>query len=270
MIFLTFLFLIGLIIASLQDLKRREVDNWLNILLIFSSFAFIFLKAVFNWDYSIVIYAGFSLMLLFIISNLFYYGRVFAGGDAKLLFAMSAFFIGASCIETAKNIGVFIVLLLISGGLWGLAYSLFLFFNKFEKTGKEFLKIFNNSSLKIIFFLGIFCLPLIFLDILFLVPVLLLILWPILFCFAKSVENIGMIKETETKKLVEGDWIIDNIKVNGKVIKPNWEGLNSSEIKLLKKYKRKIKVKDGIPFVPGFLIAFLFYLFRFGILNLFH
>ena len=81
--FLFWLFFIGIVLASLQDLKRREVDNWLNLFLLVVSFSFVFFKAIFERDSSIVFQAGFALVVLFAIMNVFYYGRVFAGGDAK-------------------------------------------------------------------------------------------------------------------------------------------------------------------------------------------
>ena len=44
--FLFWLFLIGIVVASLQDLKRREVDNWLNLFLLVASFVFVFYNDV--------------------------------------------------------------------------------------------------------------------------------------------------------------------------------------------------------------------------------
>ena len=58
--FLFWLFLIGIVVASLQDLKRREVDNWLNVFLLVASFVFVFYVAIFNRDVTIIFRAGFG------------------------------------------------------------------------------------------------------------------------------------------------------------------------------------------------------------------
>ena len=44
--FLFWLFFVGIIIACTQDLKRREVDNWLNLFLLMTSLVFVFYGGV--------------------------------------------------------------------------------------------------------------------------------------------------------------------------------------------------------------------------------
>jgi hypothetical protein len=84
----------------------------------------------------------------------------------------------------------------------------------------------------------------------------------ILFAFAKSIEKISMICPKDARDLREGDWLAEDVRIKGKIIKYNWEGLDKKDIKRLQSYKKKVKIKDGIPFVPGFLIAFILYLFK--------
>ncbi len=263
--FLFWLFLAGTIVAVFQDLKRREVDNWLNLLLIIGGFGFVFLSAVFN-GFGVVLFTVFSFIIMFFISNLFYYGRVFAGGDAKLLFAFSLFLAGLSVNETLINIGLFVLILMISGAVYSLAYSFALFFINIKKTGnifynylkkKEFIYCF--TGLIVLLILGIFY------NILLIISLFGLLLL-ILFIFAKSVEKICMIKFISGKELREGDWIIEDVNVKGKTIKADWEGLSLEDIKLLRN-KKKIKIKQGIPFVPGFLIAFILFIFKEQIIN---
>ena len=73
--FLFWVFFVGIIVASFQDLKRMEIDDWLNLFLVFSGFVFIFYKAIFEKDISIIFQAGFALVIMFLVMNLFYYGR---------------------------------------------------------------------------------------------------------------------------------------------------------------------------------------------------
>jgi len=81
--------------------------------------------------------------------------------------------------------------------------------------------------------------------------------------FVKSVEKTCMFKHVKPEQLTEGDWIAKNIVVDGKKIcGPKDLGIEIKQIKKLialkKKGKiRKILIKEGIPFVPSFFIAFL-------------
>ncbi|MFH1607704.1 MAG: hypothetical protein ABIA78_01075, partial [archaeon] len=55
----------------------------------------------------------------------------------------------------------------------------------------------------------------------------------------------------------EGDWLYNDLKVEGKTIKASWDGLNKKEIELIRGEYKEVKVKYGIQFVPVFLISFL-------------
>ena len=69
-----------------------------------------------------------------------------------------------------------------------------------------------------------------------------------------------MIKKIPVNKLTEGDWIIKNVYHKGKLIyNKNGPGISNPSISLLKKYKIKsVPVKEGLPFVPSFLLALIF------------
>jgi Flp pilus assembly protein protease CpaA len=257
--FLFWLFFVGIVVASLQDLKRREVDNFLNLFLLSSSLVYVFCMGFFTNDVGIIFLAIASLIILFVFMNAFYYGGVFAGGDAKLLFAMSAFFVGISFFETFFNIGIFLFLLMLSGSVYGLAYSSVLYFRDFRRVNKEIRKAVIRPWARVcvifgaaLIFLGIFSWPLLIFGILF-------FLLPILYVFAKGLETVCMVKVVKGSELREGDWLVDDVRVGKKVIRANFEGLSLEDIKLLR--KRNVKIKEGLPFVPAFLIAFLIYVF---------
>ena len=91
----------------------------------------------------------------------------------------------------------------------------------------------------------------------FLVGILIFI-FPFLYVFAKGLENVSMIRSVSSRELREGDWLVNDVVVGGKVVKADWDGLSLESIKLLKG-KKKILIKEGLPFVPAFLIAFLGY-----------
>ena len=68
-----------------------------------------------------------------------------------------------------------------------------------------------------------------------------------------------MIKRILINKLTEGDWIIENIYYKKRLLyNKNNPGITNDEIKLLKKYSIKtVIIKEGLPFIPSFLIALI-------------
>jgi len=249
-----------LIIASLQDFKRREVDNWLNLMILFSGIGFICFSAIFSLNYSVIVYGISLIILMFIAANLFYYGRVFAGGDAKLLFAMSVFLVGKDFFSSMANAGIFLVFVLFSGSIYGIFYSLILFFANFRKTKKEFKRIFENLYLRYSVYVGIILFALSYVDFFFLWISFIFLVMPVLYAFAKSIEKSVMVKELSAKSLREGDLLAEEIRFKNRNFICDWEGLRKADINFLKGYKKKIKIKEGIPFVPAILMAFLFYI----------
>jgi prepilin signal peptidase PulO-like enzyme (type II secretory pathway) len=81
---------------------------------------------------------------------------------------------------------------------------------------------------------------------------------PYLLKFAESLEEAAMKKNIKVSRLTIGDWLAREVRVGKKIIKPNWEGLNEKELKIIRGSKiKRVWVKEGIPFVPVFLIAFI-------------
>lgn len=258
--FLFWFFLIGLIVASLQDLKRREVDNWLNLFLIFGGLAFVFYNALFTGELSLIFQAGFMVVVLLIIMNMFYYGRVFAGGDAKLLFALTAFFIGTEFLTSLANLGVFLLFLMIAGSVYGLSFSIFLYVRASKQVNKKMKEVFSSRLVRLVFFAGLFVSLLGFFELSLLFIGGFAVAFSLLYVFAKGLELVSMTRFVSGKELREGDWLAEDTRVGKRVIPATWDGLTLNELKLLAKQKR-VKIKEGIPFVPSFLIAFLLYAF---------
>jgi Flp pilus assembly protein protease CpaA len=258
--FLFVVFLIGIIIALVQDVKRREVDNWLTSFLFVFGVSFLVFASVLNGYWSLLGYGAVSVAITFVLMNVFYYGRVFGGGDAKLLFALSAFFVGATYLATLLNIFIFILLLFFSGALYGLSYILVVYAIHFKDANKEFKKRFDGKRYAPLFVIGLLFLFLgLFLDVFFILGMLLFV-FPFMYVFAKVLEDVAMIKTLSGIKLREGDWLVSDEKIGRRVIKSNWEGLTKEEVNLLSR-KKSVRVKDGIPFLPAFLIAYLLYYF---------
>ena len=96
----------------------------------------------------------------------------------------------------------------------------------------------------------------------------LVLIMPYLYIYAKSVEEACMIKKVAAKNLTVGDWLYQDVRIGKRTIKANWEGLSDKEIKLIKKHKKSVLIKQGIPFVPVFLISFLVLIYLYFIYRL--
>lgn len=260
-IFLLVLALIWIIFATFQDLRKREIANWLNFSLIIFALGFRFFYSLFSLDNFSFFYQGIlGLGIFFLLGNILYYGRMFAGGDAKLMMALGVVLPFSN--DFLINIRIFVLFFLafvFIGGIYGLTLSFILMFKNFDKFKKEFKKQFNKNKKKInmIFFLALVFLAVgIFNDLLFLLGTF-IFLTPYLYLATKSIDEAVMIRKTKPEDLAEGDWLYRNVKVGKKTIKSSWEGLSEKDIKLLKKKKKNVLIRQGIPFAPVFLFSFL-------------
>jgi hypothetical protein len=79
----------------------------------------------------------------------------------------------------------------------------------------------------------------------------------------KTVEKTCLLKKIEVKNLTEGDWVLDKIKLkNADKYIYTKTGITEKGIKMLQKSSKKtVLVKEGIPFVPSFLFAYVLTLF---------
>lgn len=255
---------VWILAAAIYDLKKREVPNWLSFSLIIFVLVYRAFFAFFNNDLWFFLYGLIGLGVFVFLGYVFYYARIFAGGDAKLLMALGAVLpLSSGLIGNVKIFLIFIFLLLLVGSVYGLVYSFVLVTRNKKSFVKEFKKQFKAR--RMIFYFSLVCVILsLFIvfyinDLIFLFFPILFLVFPFLFVYAKAIEEACMIKEVKAYELTEGDWLYQSVRVGRKVIKPYWEGLNEDELKLLRKYKGKIKIKVGIPFIPVFFLAFLLF-----------
>jgi len=249
----------ALIIATIQDLKRREVDNWLNFGLLAFGLVFIVFMSIFNLDYWYLVNGVGIILVAFVFHYLFYFGHVFAGGDAKLLLAMSPFFASSTFVHSLFQLVVFVFLMFLCGGIYGLLYSAVLYFKSFKESNVRIKK--QLVRLKFVWFLvlGVVLMVLGYFVFLSFVVGIFVILFPLLLAFARGLEEVVMIRTISGKSLREGDWLVEDVRVGRKVVKATFDGVSKEEMEILKNQKR-VKIKDGLPFVPSFLFGFIVYI----------
>ena len=274
---------IALFIGSITDLKTREVPDWLNYGLIISGVG---LNLLFSTIYStphLIINSLIGLIIFFGIAYIMFYAGQWGGGDSKILMGLGAMIGLDVSFKTPQFLFWFFINALFVGAMYGLLWSSFLIF----KNKKKFLREWNNISgeykiltakwllfTAIILFLAIlFAVKFLNLSIGYLQPsfliflllslLLVILITFYLWIFVKAIEKSSMYKLVEPSKLTEGDWIVKDIFVNKQYIcGPKDLGIDKKQIKKLIEFYnkgkvKKVLIKEGIPFVPNFLIAFI-------------
>ncbi len=263
-IFLYCLALIWIIFAVVQDIKSREIANWLNYSLIIFAIGFRFFYSLFNGEFEFLYQGLIGLGIFFVLSNIFYYSKFYAGGDMRLMVALGAILpFSYNFIENLRYMGLFLLIFFIVAVIYSLGASVILSIKYNKKFKREFKKLWEKMDkiIKIIMVVGLILMILgLYLNVLFYFGVFTFLL-PLIFIFAKSVDEACMVKKVKVGKLTVGDWLYKDVKVGGKVIKAKWDGLMKKDITLLKKYKKNVWVRYGVPFSPVFLISFIFMVF---------
>src|SRR3989344_6797995 len=90
--FLFALALLWTIFAVIQDIKKREVANWLNFSLLAFALAYRLFYSISANQINFFLYGAVGAAVCYAFALAFYYSKTFAGGDAKLLVAYGAIF----------------------------------------------------------------------------------------------------------------------------------------------------------------------------------
>jgi|TARA_Y100000310_G_scaffold322956_1_gene382725 Flp pilus assembly protein protease CpaA len=263
----------ALLIGSYTDLRTREVPDWVNLGLIGTGFGINILFSIIYWKLGFILDSVIGFSILFVIAMIMFYTGQWGGGDSKILMGLGAL-IGIHIFPGKfPFLGSFLINALLIGALYGIFWSILLIFknrNKFVQSFKKNLKSKKTNKYRkiilisfiIFIFIAIFT-PELYIRLTFLYLSLITILTFYLWLAVKAVENSCMLKYVLPKQLTEGDWIVKEIKIGGKYITgPKDLGIEKKQInKLISLYKKKkvnkILIKEGIPFVPSFFIAYV-------------
>lgn len=260
----------ALLMGSITDLKKREVPDTLNYSLIFLGLLMNLVFTILHLDASFIINSVAGLILGFGVGALFYYTGQWGGGDAKLVMGIGAV-MGVNPLNFLRVMPDFVLFLITSllvGAFYGITWLFVLAIKHHKKYKKEYRALSKNNNffyfkVTIIFFafliiIGYF--TRINNTVLFLAGSFLIFLTLLLYSknFFKAVENAVLTKKIKVSELTEGDWLVGELVFKEKKIRANKTGLNKEDIDFLKKKNVKdVKVRQGIPFVPSFLIAYL-------------
>ena len=257
------LIVVVLAIASYTDLRTKEVPDWLSYGFIVAALGIRSIYSLQN-GWQVIVSGLFGFAAFYLLALLFYYSHQWGGGDSKLLMGMGAALgISYPFTEISFTPLWFLLLLLFSGACYGMIWLGVLAVKRRNCLFPE-LRSLLGSHKKIHLSVGFG--SLLFLGAGFLVHsllfiiVLLVALYYILI-FLVAVQSCCFIAEKDTRALTEGDWLAEDVVINGKRLLKK-KTLTQHDLEKL--HSRKISsvlIKEGIPFVPSFLIAYLILLF---------
>jgi Flp pilus assembly protein protease CpaA len=258
-----FICFIALGIASLTDLKKREVPDWINFGLIATGLGLRLIFSFYYKDYNYILFGVIGLVLMYILALFLFYTGQWGGGDSKMLMGLGAMIgfpivfplfdlnVLAGLLLFESIIMLFLFNLLIVGGIYGLlwAFGLIIYYNKtFFKNLKITLskKLMKRIQL-ILALLSIFGIIFsFFMDssirfiiiLLSIMPLLIFYMWNIV----KEVELTCMVADRNVEELTEGDWIVDDIIVNKIIIAKKGDIITKKIINEIYKIKQLKKI----------------------------
>ena len=264
--------LAGVLIGTIFDLKARWVPDYVNYFMIFfglAGHAIISIQANSIWPFA---YSLIAVGILYVLSAVLFYAGAWGGGDAKMLIGLGALLATVPNLVFMQDFPIqwpFLITLwtntLIFGAAIGFIGTFYLAAKHFSGFKKEFKTFSGKTKLFLIPIMLLFPISYYFEKSFVIFPFAILILF-VLFLVFKSVENACMYKFTAPKKLVEGDWVVDEIKIAGIHYTPNKSGIEKKDILKLIELESlgkldKVKIKEGLPYVPAFMLGLLASLF---------
>lgn len=251
--------------ASLTDIWYREVPDWFSYALIGFGTLAVLVRSLAASSVSPFLNAVAGFGVAFAVALVMYYTGQWGGGDAKLL-------MGTGVILGLFNMRfvAFLFYTLCAGAVYGLLWFGFLAW----RARRQFVTQWRRRAWQSIPYRRVLWMMNIGVLVLALVPVidpalrvgfiafvLTVDVVTHLSVFVKAVELIALHKKVKPEDLVEGDWLAKPVVVKDKtVLHPPKLGLEQKHIAYIRAHAQSIPyviVKEGVPFVPAFLLGWI-------------
>jgi len=262
----------GTLFGVITDLKGRWIPDWISYFMIIFGITGHILISIAQLSIWPAVYSAAAAGILFGVASLLYYTGIWGGGDAKLLVGLGALLPVYTPHVAAPWPWLLTLWLntLIFGAVFGILGSVFLALKYKEKFLFEFRNLVKKNKIFIYASPALFILPaaifLLGMPLEIFLFSLLIILFPFIYLILKSVENSSMFKLREPHKLVEGDWIAEDICVGNYNYKPAKTGIEKKDIEKLVELEKQgklkqIKIKEGLPYIPAILAGLIISIF---------
>ena len=137
-----FICLAALLIASIMDLIKREVADWLNFSLIAAGIGINLIYSVYFTDVNIIFHSVMGLLFSVALGYMMFYTGQWGGGDSKMLMGLGAM-LGLT-LSWDAFILKFYVNILFAGAFYGFIWVLALALINRKKMVKELKKIYSD------------------------------------------------------------------------------------------------------------------------------
>ena len=268
-VFLSVIGVLTLLIASITDIKSKEVPDWLSFATIAAALGIRLIHSIAYADYSYFIYGIIGFGIMFFLGLILYYGRLWGGGDTKLLMGLGALFGTAPFFVTVNYpfIAILLINIIIVGSIYSLLFAIKMFIKNYRITIMEIKHQMERMKFarwcylggSLVSLLAFFLFQDRFLKVISISLAGFSIFYIQLLIFIRAVEKVGMFKIIPIAKLTEGDWVAEDIHFKGKLYYSKKSlGIENKQIEYLKKHGvKRILIKEGVPFVPSFLIGLI-------------
>ncbi len=266
--------LVGGTICGLYDLKTTNMLDWLAVLMIISGFVLAGAESFVSGSLAPLLFS-FSVAGAFFIFGFFMYkAGYWGGGDGELLIALGALVPVNPFISVSFGIYGFVFALnflinsFIIGGIYSILYAVVIAMHD-KKVRTTFYKRIKDVrfllALTFLVFLAVGLSVSYFLPFYIYFSLLLVVLLPVLYVFAKTVEEVGFNKKIHVSKLKVDDVIGEDLpELN--IFKKEIRGLTQEEVRKIKKNRKYVIVRDGVRYSPVFVISLAFTLIFGGFL----
>ncbi len=245
-----------LLIASAYDMKWKYIPDYVNYSFIIIAIILRIAYAIETNNWMTAIWSIPSTAILFIFGYSMYKTGMWGGGDTKLVTALGvliSWFQG----ETIPYFLDYLANLLLIGGFYGVPAIIII-----GLMSKEKIKI--KALDKAMMIIGVITCIILF-NVMNLLMALLLsaaVMTGSMSRLFKEIEKKCFKKDARIPELMDGDWLLEEIKIGRKKITPKKEGLSKKEVKQLMKWYaqgkiKTVKIKDGIAYVPALLITLI-------------
>ncbi len=252
-------------LASLEDLRTREVPNWLSYATAIVALFIGIVYSLTSMSFTPVLQVVAGLVAGDILGRVLYYTGQWGGGDAKLLRAMGGLF--GLQLQLVPLFLVFVLNLFLAGAVFGVVWSVVLAVRHWERFSESFVETVQTEpfrtlrrvviAVSFVLLVGIYFAERpfrLFMGLMVLIWFAMLYLW----AFVKSVEASSMFDQVPVKELVPGDWVAEDVEADGEVIYEEGDlGVSPEKIEEIAAVRDAVRVKRGVPFVPSFFIAFV-------------
>jgi len=252
-----------LLAASWQDIRTREVADTLTYGLLVFGIAYGAAKAALESSWIPLWQMLLGLGIMLVLGLFLYRTGQWGGADTKLLMGLGALLgLGFGSLDLV----FFLILALFAGAGYGILSMLVLMFKNWKKFRPAFVTLLRKPGVHRLRYVVLgTCFLLVILVLVLKGPKRVLLVFLLFLIYGlfylwlavKAVEQGILIRWYKVEELTEGDWIQKDVVVKGKrVCGPKDLGISPQQIAKLKRLKvRKVLVKEGIPFVPSFLLG---------------